>query len=152
RISQAAGCRIETGKPVRCLQDVPTARVVRFDTSPAGLADAVVALENLTNRWRQARESGDTTILQLARSPGFVAPRVRAGSPADRDHGPRRLRCGLADRASLQRLQRLSVDPRDGSVRRRAYEPSAHRRGGDARGAVPSYTAGRGDRATRHPL
>jgi phytoene dehydrogenase-like protein len=33
------GGRIETGKPVRWLADVPPSRVVLFDTSPAGLAE-----------------------------------------------------------------------------------------------------------------
>jgi phytoene dehydrogenase-like protein len=36
---RALGGRIETAKPVRCLADVPPARVVLFDTSPAQLAE-----------------------------------------------------------------------------------------------------------------
>jgi len=36
---RALGGRIETGRHVRCLTDLPPARVVLFDTSPAQLAD-----------------------------------------------------------------------------------------------------------------
>ena len=38
------GGRVETGRQVRCLADIPPARVVLFDTSPAQLADICEAL------------------------------------------------------------------------------------------------------------
>ena len=77
-----------------------------------------------------------------------LRPRARA----HRDHGPHRLRRGVARRAPFHQLQRLPVGAHDGHAGGGAHQAAAHRHRRVAGAVLPSAAPGRGGGAARRAV
>src|SRR5262249_4117481 len=96
------------------------------DRLGSAIDDTLAEIPTACSTGGNEHKSWSPAVLQLARpsraARGGVQPRPRT----HRDHGPRRLRRGVAGRASFHHLQRLSVGAHAGRSGGRPHQAPAH--------------------------